>query len=675
MDEEKLDKKVDIKVNIRNKKSILIYLLFAYFLFVEFVFLKQGAITKEKLMTVAGFLLLWMGIMLFSMTEISYVRDFFKKHAKWVNGLILVITPAVSFVMIEIMVSNYNREMFESYSLYNLIWYIIIYYLIFALLRDSRLTIIIGNILIYLAGMLNYLVFLFRGNPILPSDLLAWQTGMSVASNYQLSFTDGFLIATIIMFTVYVIANKLEKTAKKPNVINRLAVLATFALLASAVFHIFFDTDFIKTKIKVIDYFAPKYTYNAYGTVFGFVANVQAMETKEPEGYSVKKVQETLENSLVSAQKTDVTNVTSVTWEKPNIIVIMNEAYSDLSLIGDYKTNMDYRPYTRTLEENTTQGTLYVSVFGGGTSDTEYEFLTGNSMVVLPQNCVPYQQYVTEPTDSLATTLKAQGYYNVAIHPYVASGYKRDLVYPLLGFDEFLSMDNFTDPEHIRSYISDRESYQKIIEEYEKKGDEGPMFIFNVTMQDHGGYSSEQIFSEEETVRLTEEKGYGDVEQYLSLLRKSDESFETLIDYFNNQEEPTIILLFGDHQPVVYSEFDQVYANPLEEYRHKYAVPFLLWANYDIAEDDVDKISANYLSSYLLKTAGLEGTAYNDYLMGLMKEVPVINALFYLDHEDNIYSQSDVSKYSDLITEYKYVGYNNALDKKGKLKQLFRIDH
>ena len=136
-------------------------------------------------------------------------------------------------------------------------------------------------------------------------------------------------------------------------------VIGSFVICAVAVFNMFFETDLINQKIRVIDFFAPKYTYISYGTAFGFVANVQAMGTEEPEGYTTGKVQEILNNASEASQPADVTD------QKPNIIVIMNEAYSDLSLVGDYKTNMDYRPYTRTLDENTTQGTLYVSVFGG----------------------------------------------------------------------------------------------------------------------------------------------------------------------------------------------------------------------------------------------------------------------------------------------------------------------
>jgi phosphoglycerol transferase MdoB-like AlkP superfamily enzyme len=656
-----------IKLNIRTKKSIPIYVLFLYFTVILCLYLRQDAVTKAKVVSVAGFLLILLAVTFIFVLEITEVRNFFTKYARWINAAALILTPAISFLMVETMVSNFNMAMFKAYTLYNLIWYIIIYYLIFALLRSSRLTIIVGNFLIYLLAVLNYLVYLFRGNPILPSDLLAWETGMSVAASYDVSFTREFLIATVIMISVFVLACKLNRGGKRPSAVNRLAVLCTFAIFAAVVFGWFFETDLIKSKIRVIDFFAPKYTYSSYGTAFGFVANVQAMATTSPDGYSVTKVEELLENApkVLSGTKAE---------EKPNIIVIMNEAFSDLSLIGDYKTNIPYLPFIHSLEENTTKGKLYVSVFGGATSDTEYEFLTGNSMAVMPRNCVPYQQFVTGSTDSLARTLKAQGYYNIAIHPYEPSGYKRDLVYPLLGFDEFLSKKDFVNPGLIRSFISDRDSYAKIIEEYEKKEKDGPLFIFNVTMQNHGGYSADRLFSEDETVRLTEYDGYQRVEQYLSLVRESDKAFRILTDYFREQKEPTIILIFGDHQPVVYSDFHNANPDQTDVLLKKYVVPFILWANYDIPEDDAEEMSVNYLSSYLLKTAGLQGTAYNDYLLELYKEIPVINALFYLDKDRRLYGLSEDTPYYDLVSAYKYVGYNDALDKKGKLDKYFYLN-
>jgi phosphoglycerol transferase MdoB-like AlkP superfamily enzyme len=321
---------------------------------------------------------------------------------------------------------------------------------------------------------------------------------------------------------------------------------------------------------------------------------------------------------------------------------------------------------------------MYTSVFGGATSDTEYEFLTGNSMAVMPQNCVPYQQFVTNPTDSLAADLKAQGYYNIAIHPFEPSGYKRDLVYPLLGFDEFLSMKDFKNPSLIRNFISDKDSYKKIIEQYENKGKDGPLFIFNVTMQNHGGYSGTKLFDDANNVLLTEDAGHPCSEQYLSLLRKSDEAYKSLIDYFSKQDKHTIILLFGDHQPIAYAELHDLLSSKenlseAEALRRKYIVPFILWSNYDMGAEKIDNISANFLSSYLLKTAGLQETTYNRYLNELYEKVPVINALFYIDRDNVLHKYSETTPYSELIKQYRYVGYNDALDDKNKLSQYFKL--
>jgi len=673
MDKKTVDKKIiDIKVNWKNKKSIIIYILLMYFLFIVYTYSKQYSFQEIRNDSIVFIIPLWIIISLIYMIEIAAVRAFFKNHLWWMKGLLLVLSPMVSFGMVEIMVSNFNMEMFKSYSLFNVIWYYIIYFLIYAIIRNSKITIILSNYLIYIAAMVNYLVFTFRGNPILPSDLLAWKTGMSVASNYELSFTKDFVIATLIMLLLFVVANKLEKkkTSVKLSSRNRFVGLCIYLLFAMEVFTLFFGTNLIKSKIKVLDFFAPKYTYCSYGTVFGFIANVDALLTECPEGYSVNQVESAFDN--VEEDAVDVAS-------PPNIIAIMNEAFSDLSMLGDYETNMEYLPYTKTLSENTIKGNLYVSVFGGATSDTEYEFLTGNSMAVMPKNCVPYQQFITQKTDSLVSTLKTQGYYNIAIHPYEKSGYKRDIVYPLFGFDEFLSMDDFENPELIRSYISDRESYKKIIEQYETKGDNNPLFIFNVTMQNHGGYTEDKVVEEEDCVQLTGMPGYPKVEQYLSLVRQSDKAFQILTDYFSKQEEPTIILIFGDHQPVIYSDFHDAMMSAagddnFDVYQKKYMVPFIIWANYDIPEADIEKMSANYLSSYLLKIAGVRGTEYNKYLMELYEKLPVINGLFYIDEENQGYQIEEPSEYFFFIKEYQFIGYNNALDKKNRLDQLFGLE-
>ena len=204
---------------------------------------------------------------------------------------------------------------------------------------------------------------------------------------------------------------------------------------------------------------------------------------------------------------------------------------------------------------------------------------------------------------------------------------------------------------------------------------ENPLFIFNVTMQNHGGYSGDKLFDDQNNVKLTEQQGYPDVEQYLSLVRESDKAFQLLVDYFSKQKEPTIILLYGDHQPIAYYNFNnQLEAMNSGIYQNKYKVPFVMWANYDIEEKYVDKISANYLSSYLLKIAGLESTEYNKYLLDMYEKLPVINGLFYIDNQNRCYGIKEKSEYSDILNEYQCIGYNNVFDKKNRLNQYFKLE-
>jgi len=686
----KINLKKVIKVIYYNKKDIPVYLLSLYSFFVFTVYLGQEQLTSDRLFAALGFLFVSTALLASCMLKFDFLNKWMKRFSLFINGFILLMSPFVSFIMVETMVDNFNPVMFKAYGLYNIIWYIIIYYMIFALIMNSRLTILIGTVFIYLCGTVNYLVYHFRGNPILPSDILVWRTGLSVAGSYKLSFTREFLASTLIMLALFAAAHQLEDRDTKPKLRFRLLAVATFAVYAVLIFHWFFKTDLVKSKIRVIDFFAPKYTYCSYGTAFGFVANIEAMSTESPEGYSKEEAEKLLLAAVEKVKRTEKekhkeddsenderiaafkTADNTASAQKPDLIVIMNEAFSDLSLIGDYKTNIDCLPNIRALQEDAIKGVLYVSVYGGATSDTEYEFLTGNSMAVMPANSVPYQQFVTEPRDSLATTLKAYGYYNIAIHPYKPTGYKRDLVYPLLGFDKFISDKDFIHPETIRGYITDRESYSKIIKEYEVNKDKGPLFFFNVTMQNHGGYSSHQLFSDEETVKLIDYPHLAYVSQYLSLLRESDKAFSELVSYFKKQDRPVIILLFGDHQPVAYSGlYDYMPDNAAALL--KYKVPFVIWANYDIEEKYIDAISVNYLASYLLEIAGIEGTVYNKYLMQLYNEIPVINALFYMDRDYRLYDLSAQSPYTELITGYKYVGYNNALDKKNRLEKYYYL--
>ena len=358
----------------------------------------------------------------------------------------------------------------------------------------------------------------------------------------------------------------------------------------------------------------------------------------------------------------------------------MNETFSDLNVVNKIKTNKEVMPFINNLKENTIKGHMLVSVFGGGTSNSEYEFLTGNSVSALPLNGNAYTQFVKHKVPSLASQLKQQGYDTLAFHPYKAHGWNRDTVYPLIGFDQFLD-ETCMNPngEKFRGWYSDSEDYNKIIDIFNKKKAGQPLFLFNVTIQNHGGYLiADTKFKEE--IKIQDEKATDTANRYLSLIHESDRAFEKIINYFKNKKEPTIVVMFGDHQPKLEDSFyELLYGKSLsnlslKEQQKKYTVPFIIWANYDIdAKSDVENVSANYLSSLMLQQTNLKLSRYNEFLLDMRKNVPALNANGYVDKDGENHHFSEQNKYTKLITQYQYLQYNSLMDKKHVSTDLFSV--
>ena len=312
----------------------------------------------------------------------------------------------------------------------------------------------------------------------------------------------------------------------------------------------------------------------------------------------------------------------------------MNEAFSDLGVLGNFTTNEDYMPFVHSLQngaKNTVSGYLNVSVKGGNTANTEFEFLTGNSMAFLPAGSIPYQQYIKGETPSLASYLSGLGYETYAMHPYYATGWNRDKVYPYFGFHNIEFMDDFYGATYLRKYVDDASCVRKIIDTYENKKEDTPMFLFQVTMQNHGAY--DEIYSNFTPDIFVDGVPYESVSQYFSLVKRSDEALKSLITYFEEQEEPTVIVFFGDHQPndaiaapILSLNGKDVKNLSKEDEAKRYEVPYIIWANYDIREGKKEDTSANYLAAKVLDVAGVPLSAYQNYLLELEKTMPIVSA-------------------------------------------------
>ncbi len=587
--------------------------------------------------------------------------------------ILWVVTPALSFWLLETLTHSVGEDMELPVIALNLVFYYLLYGLILVISKRCFISLGLGSLLVMVIGLVDYYVIQFRSVPLYPWDILSVKTAMSVSDNYSYSM-DKDTMMIVAAFIVLIAAGlltrwKLPVKDGQYHLLSVLGVLTLWVLYGTSV-----QMPAVHDAVGFYEYhFTPNAFYQLNGFAVSFISNMQYLDVSKPGDYSVQKVQEILEPYMDEAE-----GVTSV---NPNIIVIMNEAFSDPAVLGDFETNVDYMPYIRAMTKNTIKGNLYVSVKGGNTANSEYEFLTGNSMAFLPAGSIPYQQYISGEMPTVVSQLKNMGYDTFSIHPYGANGWNRKKVYEYFGFETSYFKESFTNAPVIRDYTSDLATYQKIVDIYNQKTPGQPMFVFDVTMQNHSSYSKEyDNFTPD--VEVVGSNGSAKLlERYLSLIKISDEAFAQLVEYFSLVDEPTILLMFGDHQPAdwvvspIYSMNGITDQNLWSESKERYEVPFVLWANYDIGAETVGQevsydfskypmFSVNYLSTLLFEVAGLPMSPFQLYMKDIMKDYPVLTANMFLDDQGSYFGVNMIASMPEELKNYAILNYNHLFDAK-----------
>ena len=599
-----------------------------------------------------------------------------ERQLAWTGRALLLLLPVLAFVLVEYL--NYNSwDDFTPVQIaLNLAWYYLLELVFYFVRRRRRAAAAKWAFgIAWGIGMANHYLISFRGRTLFPGDFLTLRTAANVAGNYDYR-PDSMQWLTIGIFAaVLVLLSFLPREEKRPFDWRGFAPAAagTAVFLAA-----FFGTGWVEG----LGIEPSMWTTRGNGLVLNFTVCLKYMKVEKPDSYS----QETLA-ALAGENPSDAADAAASAdgGTRPvNVIVIMNESLSDLSVLPGVESNMDAMPFLRSLTENTVKGYAYSSVFGGTTANSEYEFLTGNTTAFLPAGTVPYQMYVSDGDPSLVGQMEALGYTTIAAHPYRSSGWNRPTVYADYGFDEVYFESDFQDRAYMRGdertgYVTDRCDYENLIRWYEEKEEGQPLFLFNVTMQNHSAYQMAWTNLPKEVWLTGELEGrFQTVNQYLSLVYQSDQAFEDLIDYFSQVEEPTMILLFGDHQPQVATNFytDVLGTNPdTATAQKKQMVPFVLWANYDIPEAQGVELSLNYLSALLMDTANLPMTGYQKFLSQLWETAPVINTVGIGDAQGNWYGENAAlpEELDGAIEDYKVLLYNNVFDKKDRAENFFTL--
>ncbi len=596
--------------------------------------------------------------------------------------LLWAVGPLLSFLVVEYMIGNIGYFPFfcelsdPKEILLNLIWYYMIAGIVYLICGRRKMSAIISVSFFLIWGLADSYFYAFRGRVIFPSDLFAVRTAFNVIGEYSFLPSAAQILGTLTVaaYIVYIAFMPGFRGRKMP----RWFVTVPAAVLCTGYTLLFFFSPFLTWTGFEDKLWTSLWSTRENGVVLNFTVNLKFGFVEKPDDYD-ERIQQ-----LTQERESDTTALPEETV-KPNIIVIMNESFCDLSVIG-IETNEPCTPFLDSLVENTVKGYTYVSVFSGHTANSEYEFLTGNSISFLPVGTVAYQMFTHQGDYSLVGQLKALGYYSIAMHPYASSGWNRVSVYQHYGFDEMHFIDDFENIVNIRDYCSDLSDFQNIIATFEAyyadSSSDAPLFLFNVTMQNHGGYTVNWS-GLEKTVWLTGdlEGKYESVDMYLSLARESDSAFEQLVGYFQNVSEPTVIVMFGDHQPGLADRFyTEVFGQSKdtlspEEAMCLYQIPYVIWANYDIEEKQYEAFSLNYLSTVLMDALDYPKTGYQQFLSDAMQILPIITRNFYRDAAGTCsLNPSDLSKEAqEFLSDYAVLQYNGIKGGENRIDRYFQL--
>ena len=572
--------------------------------------------------------------------------------------LFALVIPVGCFYTFETL-THQMSTMIELAKRLNIAFYYWLFLFVFFIAGRTSISMAICVSAIAAIGVGNYFVVMFRSNPIIPWDIYSFETAMSVADNYVFS-VDWALAEHIAMFILMLIVGvrtniRLSKKILRP--------ILTVAMCIPAYFYIsYLWQDNLERNTGLNDtLFNAKYMHSKDGFFVSFILDIHFLQIEEPKNYSDEYAL-----SLLNEQEVEKVETPE---ELPDIIAIMDETFSDPAVLGEFETNKDYMPFVHSILRgevaNTISGYTDVSVLGGNTANSEFEFLTGNSMAFFPNGSVPYLQYIRDGISTIVPQLEEYGYTTYGTHPYRAKGWNREFIYDLMGFDYRYFQGSFPFEDKLRNYVSDEADFKSILEW--RNNTEGPFFMFNVTMQNHSNYGGDfDNFDPQIVAKFKNTSSNKYLNKYLSLMYETDQDVASLLSELSQSDRKTIVVFWGDHQPndyvvrPIYKEYGLDFDNQTyEQQQQRQKTPFFIWANYDIQEQTNVEISLNYLNILLFETAGLQLDEYQTFRKNLWQgQIPMMNAVGYRNDNGDLVEYDDApEEIQNLLNEYQNIQY------------------
>ncbi|MGX4686433.1 LTA synthase family protein [Vagococcus sp. JNUCC 83] len=565
------------------------------------------------------------------------------KKKSWFKRLITHPLTKILFTLIIVYVSNFYLQLSQNTWDFSLAWKfstqwhvekfllgtLVLLFLDMFLISLSG-SFLVGNstymISIGLLGVANSQKMLLRMEPIYPDDL---KMIFEFTMMKDIIGTTYFILAIVIIIIallgfLYALYRSL-RLSKKQQIIRLICFVVSLAgLLYASQFNNpnnLLRKEFNKTALWIP--YSQKMNYYNTGFMGGFLYNLNVEAMDEPKGYSKEAVEKIVTKYNKLAKEN---NAKKQAKDKPNVVFIMSESFSDPDKLDGIKLNKSPITNFREVARNSVySGEMLSQNYGGGTANIEFEALTGISMALLnPQMTTPYTMMLPKKTEfpSIVSSLEQQNYQTVAIHPYNTSMYKRKDVYNVLGFNKFLDENTMTHKDKLsdNGYISDSSAFNEVLDII-KESDKSS-FVHLVTMQTHMPYNNKYTTS---PYTLTTSTSNASIDNYALDISYTSDALKQFITEINELDQQTIVVFWGDHLPSIYPDDIVEKNNPFTTHLTEYLI-------YDTLSKGVHKeeiMSPFYFSSLITKFSSVEQTGFNVLLLELQKMLPAFEKQMY----------------------------------------------
>lgn len=603
------------------------------------------------------------------------IRDFvyLRRLPSWYNWLFApfaaaVITLCATWIQMEEDIFSYQSFLVENLWWHRAAWFVgwvfltLVYLFFLGLTNRPPLAVLLTSIFLYVPALICYYKLQLRGEPFLPWDFAQASEGLDVVGKAGLWITTAMCGAGIISILLCCIAYFLPPF---PFSWKRW-FMRTFLPLAGALAMIFgvFLQEHVTQNVLYIspDQWIQERYYRNYGLVTAFFTNMQVLKIQKPATYSQESVQQVLDKWGANPNNTpyfsgSYASQNGESIKTPTIIYIQAEAFWDPSALPGVTFDQPITIHIQRTKDEMAFGQCYSPRFGGGTCDVECEALTGFSMHYLPNNCKPYVEYIHTPTASIASFRKTQGYETLAIHAYYSKYWNRENTYANLGFDDFISLEDMINPERKRpcywedGLVTEQEMAKQIIQAFENKSENTPLFLHAVTIQNHLAYSPDN-YSEEERVHVVSapegvtDYTIGCLEDFATGVRDTDAMWGTLTTYFDSVDEPVILVLWGDHYNTIGNGMNIYsatgYGSEDMNDPRVHTTPLLIWSNYWKQPIDLGTVAAYQITTVTNDLYGLEQPAYFDFLRKELEQYRAKSGALTIQ-PDGTYNWDDLS--------------------------------